>query len=264
MQVGQYGQLQEWLEDWDNPEDHHRHVSHLYGLYPSNQISPYRTPELFDAVRTSLIQRGDPSTGWSMNWKINLWARLLDGNHALKLINEQIKLTQPKNISNDNFVEEGGTYPNMFDAHPPFQIDGNFGFTAGIAEMMIQSHDGNIFILPAMPDTWKIGRVSGLKARGGFEIAELEWHDGKIKKLVIKSLLGGNCRIRTYGKIKSENNKIKLKVVSGENKNPFYQTPTISNPIISEKVKRNKVIQRESFLYEFDTKTGILYTIIND
>jgi alpha-L-fucosidase 2 len=260
MQIGQHGQLQEWMEDWDNPDDHHRHVSHLYGLYPSNQISPFKTPELFEAARKSLIQRGDPSTGWSMNWKINLWARLLDGNHALKLINDQIKLVKPKNISNDNLVEGGGTYPNMFDAHPPFQIDGNFGFTAAIAEMLVQSNDGSIFILPALPAVWKNGHVSGLKVRGGFEIKELQWSNGKLKKLVVKSSLGGTCRIRTLDSIKTEDDTVKLKTANGENKNPFYQTPVINKPIISEKAKLNTGDPVESFLYEFKTKPGISYT----
>jgi len=260
LQVGQHGQLQEWMEDWDNPDDHHRHVSHLYGLFPSNQISPYRTPALFDAAHTSLIQRGDPSTGWSMNWKINLWAKLLDGNHAYKLISDQIRLVQPKAISNDKLVEGGGTYPNMFDAHPPFQIDGNFGFTAGIAEMLMQSDDGCIFILPALPDAWASGYISGLKARGGFEISELEWQNGKIKKLVIKSALGGICRIRTYDQIKPADNRINLKTAYGDNKNQFYQTPVLNKPIISEKAKLNAVVVKESFLNEFGTKPGTVYT----
>lgn len=195
MQIGRWGQLQEWMEDWDNPKDHHRHVSHLWGLYPGNQVTE-NTPELFEAAKQSLIARGDPSTGWSMGWKVCLWARLLDGNHAMKLIREQIKPAVGESGQN------GGTYPNLFDAHPPFQIDGNFGCTAGIADMLVQSHAGYIHLLPALPDEWSQGTVKGLCCRGGFELTELTWENGAVVRASLLSRLGGKLCIKVNGEMK--------------------------------------------------------------
>jgi alpha-L-fucosidase 2 len=255
LQIGQHGQLQEWLHDWDSPSDQHRHVSHLYCVYPGNQVSPYRTPELFDAARTSLIFRGDESTGWSMGWKINLWARFQDGNHAYKLLTDQIKLIESKDQKAGGYNENGGTYPNLFDVCPPFQIDGNFGVTAGIAEMLLQSHDGAIHLLPALPDVWQNGMVKGLKTRGGFEIVSLEWNEGKLSRVIIKSELGGNCRIRSYVPLNNEMDK-ESTLAKGKNPNPFFATSEINTPIISEKAKLNPVNVKKVYEYDVKTKPG--------
>jgi len=250
MQVGKYGQLQEWLEDWDSPTDNHRHVSHLYGLFPGNQISPFRNPQLFAAAKNSLVYRGDVSTGWSMAWKINLWARFLDGNHAYKLLTDQIAAVSGRR-------ESGGTYPNLFDAHPPFQIDGNFGCTSSIAEMLLQSHDGFIYALPALPDAWKNGSVKGLAARGGFKV-DMAWHDGKITRLVVHSALGGNCRIRLNQPVTSE----QLKKASGINTNPFFAVVNIAPPIIKPNDKDLSVKLPQTWLYDVKTDKGKTYTVI--
>lgn len=252
MQIGRWGQLQEWIRDWDDPNSHHRHVSHLWGLMPGNQISPYRTPKLFEAARTSLIARGDKSTGWSMAWKINLWARLLDGNHAYKLITDQIT---PAILPNGQ--ERGGTYPNLFDAHPPFQIDGNFGFTRGVAEMLMQSYDGVIHLLPALPDVWADGSVKGLVARGGF-VVSMEWKNKKVTKMTIKSRLGGNCRIRTYQKLSLKDHP-RLNKASGENPNPFYYTPDIKGPLIDSEAELDGVDVKSVYEYDFATQAGETY-----
>ncbi len=257
MQIGQYSQLQEWMNDWDNPNDKHRHVSHLFGVYPGKQISPYRTPELFDAARTSLIYRGDVSTGWSMGWKVNLWARFLDGNHAYKLIKNQLTPVGVNKGENSG----GGTYPNFFDAHPPFQIDGNFGCSAGIAEMLMQSHDGAIHLLPALPDAWPEGEVSGLCAQGGFELVDMKWKEGKLLQVSIKSKKGGNCRIRVSNTMKMKNGAL-LTAARGENANPFFAVDAVPAPVISGKAAINPLSLKETRLYDFATSPGKIYTLL--
>jgi alpha-L-fucosidase 2 len=254
MHIGQHSQLQEWLFDWDNPEDTHRHVSHLYGMYPSCLISPYRTPELFDAARNSLNYRGDWANGWSMGWKVCLWARFMDGNRAYNLITNQLKLSANKLTDHNG----SGTYANLFDACPPFQIDGNFGCTAGIAEMLMQSHDGAVHILPALPDVWAKGKISGLRARGGFLISNIEWENGKVKTVKIKSTLGGNLRIRLASPLVLSGNG-ELKPAEGENPNPFLKTPVVPKPIVSEKAKLNPPAVKSTLEYDLPTEAGKEY-----
>jgi alpha-L-fucosidase 2 len=212
-QIGKHGQLQEWLEDKDDPKNNHRHCSHLWGVYPGNEITPRGTPELTAAARQSLIFRGDGGTGWSKAWKINFWARFLDGDHAHKMLAEALA---------------GNTFPNLFDAHPPFQIDGNFGGAAGMAEMLLQSHETEasggsarvLDLLPALPAAWPTGSVTGLRARDGFEIA-LEWTNGRLVRAKIRSLLGKPCVLRAHGR------KLQLSTRPGK----LYQFDGNLNPI---------------------------------
>ena len=223
-QVGRLGQLQEWMEDVDDPENRHRHVSHLFGVHPGVEITPYGTPDLFGAARTSLELRGDGATGWSMGWKVNFWARLLDGDRAFKILEGLLAPVPGRRVPRLD-GRRGGLYPNMFDAHPPFQIDGNFGATAGIAEMLLQSHDphgaplrsspvqdgkeGFLHLLPAVPSALATGSIRGLRARGGFGVA-IDWREGQLVRTQIESRLGKPVTVRYAG------SEIRPRLAAGE------------------------------------------------
>ena len=211
-QIGHLGQLQEWLEDKDDPENTHRHVSHLWGLHPGKEITPEQTPDLFDAAKKSLEFRTDEGTGWSMGWKLNFWARFRDGNRAHKLLQRQLRLVG----ETKSRMQGGGTYPNLFDAHPPFQIDGNFGATAGIAELLLQNHTGDIHLLPALPNAWKSGNIEGLRARGGIEL-DITWQNGHLTQAILYATQTGVQTIRYRDKFLKLKTKTKQAYIIDRN-----------------------------------------------
>lgn len=257
--IGQYGQIQEWFKDYDDPNDKHRHISQLFGLYPGSQISVYNTPELAAAAKQSLIQRGDVSTGWSMAWKTNWWARLQDGNHAYKILTGALTFIDP--TVEKAQMSGGGAYPNLFDAHPPFQIDGNFGATAGMTEMLMQSYDGAITLLPALPDVWKEGSIKGIKARGNY-LLNIEWKNNRLVKATITANESGNCRIRTHAPAKVL--EAKYTPAAGGNNNPLMLAYGVPEYKKSEKAALLQLDIPKEYVIEFKAEKGKTYTIVGE
>lgn len=250
LQQGAQGQLQEWSVDFADQDPEHRHASHLFALHPGKQILPRRDGDIADACRRTLEIRGDGGTGWSMAWKINFWARLEDGNHAYKMLKNGLNFVDATEVS----TKHGGTYANLFDAHPPFQIDGNFGATAGITEMLMQSHAGEIFLLPALPDAWPTGSVKGLKARGGF-IVDIDWKDGRLTRAKITSTLGGNCRVRSFEPIAVGED------AEGVNPNPAMFVPDAPAFIRRTTAASATTSLKDTYVKDFNTEKGRTYAL---